>query len=544
MSITLLGTMAYAGGIVTNANQSAAYVRMLARDASTSIDAVYYNPAGLTKLNDGFHLSLSNQSIFQKKTIENKFPLLHEAKYVGDVAAPLFPDFYAVYKRGKMAFGFGFQPNSGGGSAKYDTGLPSFEIPVSSIPAMLSLPANGITTTNYSADIKFNGTSVFWGAQLNASYAINDMISLSAGVRMIFAKNTYDGYLKNIMINPDVPATVNSAALQAAYAGNMVSATTFFTDMSTYLTGVSSQLSGTATSLGQIVTAGYGSQLLSDGATYGIPSTQLPVIMGTITALGGDPSTMTIEQAQTFLNGASATYAGKATAMSANAAATADMEVDAKQTGTGYAPIFGANLTLGEKLNIGIRYELKTKLKLKNNTKVDGTGLFADGLEFRSDIPAILSVGLGYKVLPQLRMSAGMHYYFDKDATIEYFEKNATNNLVKKQKDIEGNLYEISVGGEYDITEKILVSVGYLYAKTGVGQGYQTDLSHSLTSSTVGFGGALKATEKMIINLGMLYTMYSSDSKSIDYTKYGIPSATETYNRTNIGFAIGVDYSF
>ncbi len=45
-----------AGGIVTNSNQSAAYVRMLARDASTSIDAVYYNPAGLTKLDRRAHV--------------------------------------------------------------------------------------------------------------------------------------------------------------------------------------------------------------------------------------------------------------------------------------------------------------------------------------------------------------------------------------------------------------------------------------------------------------------------------------------------------
>ena len=67
-----------AGGIVTNSNQSASYVRMLARDASTSIDAVYYNPAGLTKLADGFHVSLSNQSIFQKKTIENTFNSLND----------------------------------------------------------------------------------------------------------------------------------------------------------------------------------------------------------------------------------------------------------------------------------------------------------------------------------------------------------------------------------------------------------------------------------------------------------------------------------
>ena len=46
--------------IVTNTNQSIGFYRLLARFASLETDAVYYNPAGLTKLKDGFHLSVVN----------------------------------------------------------------------------------------------------------------------------------------------------------------------------------------------------------------------------------------------------------------------------------------------------------------------------------------------------------------------------------------------------------------------------------------------------------------------------------------------------
>lgn len=528
--IGIVSPAVFAGGIVTNANQSASYVRMLARDASTSIDAVYYNPAGLTKLTDGFHLSLTNQSIFQKKTIENKFPYLNESKYVGDVAAPLFPSVYAVYKKNKLALSFGFNPNAGGGSADYKTGLPSFEIPVSMIPVSLSL--NGIPTNKYSADINFEGTSVFWGAQVNASYAITDMLSVSAGMRMIFAKNTYKGYLKNIMINPNQPA------FGAAYNGSsLVSAPTFFTDAATTLNGWSTGATGYSSLIsGKIGGGEAGTTLLSSSS---LTPTQVATVQGLLGAAGLTPAqigAIDLQTAQATLTAAAPVFTAKANAMTANADDTADKDVDAEQTGTGYTPILGANLTIGEKLNIALKYEFRTKLTLENKTKIDGTGMFVDGAKFRSDIPAILSVGIGYKVLPQLRLSTGMHYYFDKDATIE------TAPGVKK--DISGNLYEIALGGEYDITDKILISAGYLYAKTGVGQGYQTDLSHSLTSSTVGFGGAFKATEKMQVNLGMLYTMYSSDSKDIDYSAYGIPTAKETYNRTNIVFSVGVDYHF
>ncbi|MGC9374003.1 MAG: hypothetical protein ACP5DQ_03050 [Bacteroidales bacterium] len=63
IGILMIPFFSYSGGIVTNQNQSAAYIRMFARDASTGIDAVFFNPAGLTKLSDGFHLSLNNQYI-------------------------------------------------------------------------------------------------------------------------------------------------------------------------------------------------------------------------------------------------------------------------------------------------------------------------------------------------------------------------------------------------------------------------------------------------------------------------------------------------
>ncbi len=532
---TGLTLLVMAGGIVTNTNQSATYIRMLARDASTSIDAVYFNPAGLVKMDDGFHLYLSNQSIFQKKTIENKFPLLNDDTYVGDVAAPLFPNFYAVYKKDKLALGFGFQPNGGGGSATYNTGLPSFEIPISIIPPLLT--SNGIPTNKYSADINFDGSSVFWGAQLNASYAINDMISLSAGFRYIYAKNTYNGYLKNILINPNQPAFGTS------YNGvNMVSAQQFFTDAATTLNTWADGANAYYDGLNPIVQGGHGSTLLSDGTSVGLTEQQIAEIQGLLAAAGLAPeaiSAINIQNAQATLGAAAPVFTANANQMSGYAALTSDKEVDAIQTGTGFTPIIGANLTFGDKLNVGIKYEFRTSLTLTNDTKVDGTGLFPDGGKLRYDIPAILSGGFEYKALQNLRIAAGFHYFFDKDAVIE--------SAPGVKKDIEGNFYEIAAGLEYDITDRVLVSAGYLYAKTGVGKGYQTDLTHSLTSNSVGFGGMFKVNEKLAIEVGTLYTFYNPDSKYIDYSSYSIPSITEVkeiYSRTNIVFAIGAAYRF
>jgi hypothetical protein len=46
IGVFLLMNTAFAGGILTNTNQSAQFVRMLSRNASTDLDAVYFNPAG------------------------------------------------------------------------------------------------------------------------------------------------------------------------------------------------------------------------------------------------------------------------------------------------------------------------------------------------------------------------------------------------------------------------------------------------------------------------------------------------------------------
>ncbi|HDP68948.1 MAG TPA: aromatic hydrocarbon degradation protein, partial [Candidatus Marinimicrobia bacterium] len=147
-----------AGGIVTNTNQSAAYMRTLNRNASTDVDAVYYNPAGLTKLEDGLHLSLSNQSIWQTKTVTNSYQYLNSDEYVGNVFAPIFPNIYFAYKTGNLAVSGGFQPIGGGGSADYEEGLPSFEMSVADlVPALAN---QGQPISAYDADIAFEGSSI------------------------------------------------------------------------------------------------------------------------------------------------------------------------------------------------------------------------------------------------------------------------------------------------------------------------------------------------------------------------------------------------
>jgi len=210
--VVLISVVAFGAGLVDNGNQSASFIRTMNRNASTDIDAVYFNPAGLTKLEDGLYLSFSNQSIWQEYEIKNDFASLNEDTYVGDVKAMFFPDFYFAYKTGKLAVSGAVMPIGGGGSADYATGLPSFNLLlISQLSGYFGVPAAAINPalaamgniTGYGADIAFEGSSIYLAGQFNVSYAISDMISVAVGGRYISANNTYEGGIRNIALTTE-----------------------------------------------------------------------------------------------------------------------------------------------------------------------------------------------------------------------------------------------------------------------------------------------------------------------------------------------------
>jgi long-subunit fatty acid transport protein len=314
----------YAGGIVTNTNHSAAYSRMLSRDASIEIDAVYYNPAGLTKLSDGFHVSISSQTIGQKQTVYNS---LLDKEFEGKVSAPVFPAVYGAYRTGKWAFSLGFNPIGGGGGAKFAEGLPLIELGISALPAQFtSLGSSGA----YSYQASFEGASIYFGFQGGVSYAINDMISVYAGGRYVTAKNTYKGEITNVELasnNPGMPVLSNETLTSAANAN----------------TEAASNLE-----------AAFEADQLQP--VYRITDATDPTgaITAGLTALGYDQTqidNMTMAQAQMI-------FSETATSLNTAAGYLADQFVDAEQTGSGFTPILGVNISLmEERLNFGFKYE-------------------------------------------------------------------------------------------------------------------------------------------------------------------------------------------
>ena len=178
------------------------------------------------------------------------------------------------------------------------------------------------------------------------------------------------------------------------------------------------------------------------------------------------------------------------------------------------------------------KYEFKTALDVENKTKVDNTGLFADGVNTAHDVPALFTIGAAYKIIPELTASVGYHHFFDKSAGM-------AND---KQKTLKGGTNEYLFGLEYKINKIFLISGGGQITRYGLSNDFQSDLSFYVSSYSLGFGGAANVSDNVQINVGYFYTDYDNYKKSLVVS--GQAAGTNDYTRKNKVFAVGVDFSF
>ena len=215
----------FAGGLLTNTNQHAAFLRMLSRGATFEIDGALSNPAGLAFLpNDGFHIGLSIQSAFQTRNIDASFltyekfggidpntqrPILKPSDnpftkyYEGKAAAPIIPSVFAAYKKGDWTISGFFGITGGGGKASFDSGLPMFEsVAMAGIfqeslkKHLTSGGTSPLATPNmYDINTAMDGKQYIYALQLGLSYKINEWLSAFAGGRMNYFTGGHVGFL-------------------------------------------------------------------------------------------------------------------------------------------------------------------------------------------------------------------------------------------------------------------------------------------------------------------------------------------------------------
>ena len=547
-----MATSTQAGGLLTNTNQNIAFNRNFARVGAIGIDGVYFNPAGVAFLDQGFHLSLNFQNVYQTRQITSAFSVPAFANtpyeypftlnggdktdgskfYEGKASVPILPSFQVAYNKDKWSFQAGFGLTGGGGKASFNEGLPSFERQIAILPALINQQLPTFSTllgqeetpaTSYSMQSYMSGHQYNFGLQLGVAYKINENLSVFGGARFNYIYNKYEGNITNIS------ADVN---------GNSQNLYEYFGSKAKLLTEKAAALQAQAVAA---KTQADAYQAQANAATNPTAKAQLQAAADQYAA-----------GAQQASAGAKLVSAG-ADKLNSSKELVKDRYVEVSQRGWGITPILGIDYRTG-KWNFAARYEFTTKFNIENNTKRDDTQKYENGVNTPNDIPGILALGAQYEVLKNLRVMAGYNHYFDKDARMD-------NN---KQRFLKHNTQEFLAGVEWDINPSVTVSAGGQRTLYGLGDGkYLTDLSFVTSSYSFGVGAKIKVAKNAHLNVAYFFTNYSKFTKNYEdaitigreqvtqpdgtvsvQPKTLATKNTDIFTRTNKVLGVGLDIDF
>jgi long-chain fatty acid transport protein len=224
-ALVTISSAVFAGSIDYLSNQSADYIRTFSRNAAMdSADIAVYNPAGTAFLKQGFYIQYSHQTILKDYSSEmtNSGNAAlgiadnpdYDRNYKTSKPTPILPSLFAIYNGGNWAGYFAASATAGGGSMKFDDGMPTLSTlwnqvyagvekkvrglypvgtPEATIKAAATSGTNSLLGGKYVAGSgKFKGTSFYPQGTLGGSYAVNEMISFSAAGRFVWGVKRYD----------------------------------------------------------------------------------------------------------------------------------------------------------------------------------------------------------------------------------------------------------------------------------------------------------------------------------------------------------------
>lgn len=501
-----------AGGILTNTNQNIAYNRMMSREAQIGIDGVYYNPAGVAFMADGHHLSLNIQTAWQTRTIENTYPLFAlntqapttSRTFKGTAFAPVIPSIQYAYNKNGWSFQGNFAVSGGGGKCVFDNGLGSFEKIVSETAMgavglagaidgvlgqrMLTSDQMFGTQGSYSFNSYMRGRQYYYGLSLGVARKLTDNFSAYVGVRGVYALANYYGFVRDIKVgNTPLYQVLDPTKTDAA--------------------DIELNCDQSGIGFTPILAVDYKAGRWNFTAKYEF-KTRMRL------------KNEAVNRAPSIGNLASN--------LSSQMTATMVQMGYPQATAEAYVENVLSNQTV-----TGAMSALKTQFDQKLGEAV---GEYEDGKKIEGDIPALLTIGVGYSPIDALRLNVGFHWFDDKHAT----------SYNDRQKKLDHGTTEWTAGAEYDINKVVTVSAGWQNTNYGLTQEYMDDKSFVVSSNSVGMGAAIHVSKKATINVAYFHTFYKHFNTAEEVSLAGTQVGTYTadFTRNNNVFGVGLDIDF
>ncbi|MFO7615827.1 MAG: hypothetical protein R6V75_01095 [Bacteroidales bacterium] len=547
--LLMVAQLAIAGGLIIRPSQSAQYVRMLSRNASTGLDAAYYNPAGLGSLGDGMHLSINNMFMTGEKLLVSGYDYLSDPEYTETIRQMFLPTGFAVYEAGKVSASIGFGHLGGLGSINWDQGLLSMEIPVARLPRALPYQARtDYQVEGYQADIEFLGKSSIWGIQGGITYRVADYLSVYGGIRYLVVNNSYAGSVGNIRL------MVDGEMVEAA--GWMTARSTDYKNQSDAAAALAVSYSGFVSQVQNLITGGAGSFTLNQVQSAGyISSAQRAEWEAALRSAGYTPAqvaSMNIMQVKLSMAEAADNQSQLSIGMATAAAELAvlasqsnDRELSTGQKGGGITPVLGINLTPLKNLNIGIRYEFKTSVELTNQTFSDDWGLYPDKDVLLLEVPAHLAFGIGYKAGKMFEGQFSCDLGFDKGGVWgknqrDWISIGADSTQVRDRL-ASGNSLGLGLGLQVNLTDDIGISLGGNFWKPAVHESYQSDFAFVQACYSFGLGMEWRPNEQVSFDFGFSKSYYQP-AEAHYFEPVLDDWYIDTFNLDGMFFSIGLTY--
>ena len=420
---------AFAGGLLTNTNQNAAFVRNFAQEGKIDITSIYANPAGGAFLENGWHLSLNSQTAFQERNIETTFPLFQyntdnpnaTHRFEGNAIAPVVPSFTVSFNKDKWSLSAHFAVSGGGGKCEFDKGLGSFEAAYAGM-IMQKMQTPGVFTNvltqalmagrgmsaadasalaadgqfkGYTMNSFMKGRSYYFGLQVGGTYKFLDNLAGYIGLRGLYASCNYNG-----AVNPSITYGLPVAGIDK----------------------------------GSIPLNNYGIELNCDQTGFGVQP-----IVGIDWKINNHWNV-------------SAKYEAQAKMKLKN---KSEIDIASDEVKAQAAPILGQ---------------------------------FEDGTKVREDVPAMLAIGAMYSPIEKVRISAGYHQFFDKDSKKyadkqKYIDHNTHEFLLGAEYDI-CKLITVSASWEttrYGLEDEFMNDLSFNLTNNMVGAGVRINATDRLS---------------------------------------------------------------
>lgn len=203
--------------------------------------------------------------------------------------------------------------------------------------------------------------------------------------------------------------------------------------------------------------------------------------------------------------------------------------LETTREGHGVGFMVGANYDVTDKLNMAVRYESKTVVNLKNDTKVDNFSLYPNNGKERRDSVGIAGIGASYDWTDKWETSLSYNYYFTKDQDSCHDSAIA---VCSYDDDYDDGM-DIAFGVNYKFKENLLLSSSLFYSDPGGNSKTYSDFEFALKHKLVSFGGKYYFENKNALTLGLIFASFDDDKDQ----------AQATYKK-NEAVSVGINYEF